>query len=116
MKVDDPTTIVKTNLVKRKKTTAADERALHREVKRASNTTQTKVKRLLSDCGSHVSWSTTWRRFGDRGCSSVKPRKVPFLTVRMKNQRLQFACQRAYWTMIVKKGTVIIFLKHCICF
>jgi len=83
---------------KKKLTTSADERAMMRVISKNPTAKAKDVKSALQAAGTRLSLRTTQRRLKELGCKSVKARRVPVLTARMKKQRLEWARSHRPWT------------------
>jgi len=79
-------------------TTAQDERMMVRNIRSDPLTTATDVRNELAARGTTISVRTVQKKLNKLGCRSVKTRKVPKLTPRMKKQRLHFAQLHRHWT------------------
>lgn len=83
----------------RRKSTPQDDRFLVRTVRQEGLITSTQLQSRWNERGVHVTSRTIQRRLHEMGCHSVRPRKVPRLTPRMKLKRLEFARRHADWSV-----------------
>ena len=72
-------------------TSELDDLKLLRNLRRQPLASAKQLKSEWKQHGVFVSTRTVHRRLNKMDCRSVKPRRVPTLTAKMKNKRLEFA-------------------------
>ena len=84
---------------KKKATSEQDDRILLRNLRRQPLASAKQLKSEWEQHGVIVSTRTVRRRLNKMDCRSVKPRRVPTLTAKMKKKRLEFAKSYKHWSV-----------------